>query len=897
MFDSIVVFENYPVGDAVQGQPEASELQISNVRCLEQTNYPLNLIAIPGDALILDINYDRSRFTAATIDRMLGHLQHLLRAMLQAGDCPLQELDPIDARERQQLLTLAIAPTIAHPLEQSFDRLFAQQVQQQPHAIALICDDRQLTYAALEEQVQRLAGHLYQSGVRAHTVVGLCVNRSIEMAIGLLAIWRAGGVYLPLDPEYPLARLQFMVNDAGVSVLVGHRDCLTAELTSDLPCLYLEDLLVTPLAVEVALPQIAATDPAYLLYTSGSTGQPKGVSVDRQTLLAHCCGMAEYYQLQPHDRVLQFASLNFDPSLEQLLPALIAGAGVVLRGGSVWSAAELLAQLQDRSVTVANLPTAYWRQVTTAWQHLGITLPSQLRLTIVGGEALLVSDLVPWQSLQHPAAPAPKLINAYGPTEATITALTFVVPDRFAGDRLPIGRPLPNRRAYILDPSGRICPIGVPGELHLGGAGLARGYYRQSALTAEKFVSDPFQDGSPARMYRTGDLARYLPNGDIEYLGRLDQQVKIRGFRVELAEIATVLSRHPAIQDTTVQVYTPASGQQRLVVYYASYPTAISVSEAELQQFLATSLPEYMVPSLFVRLDRLPLTPSGKIDRQALPDPLSMSEATAAMVLPTTPTEIALAEIWQEVLGLPQVSANDNFFAIGGDSILSLQIIARADRAGMKLTLKELFAHPSIGDLATVVSFGAAVPAEQGIVTGAVPLTPIQAWFFAQPLPDRHHYNQTLLLVVPADLSAPLLQQVLTEIVRHHDALRLQFIATDRGWEQQHAPMGDLPQLQIVDLSELTGVAQTDRLTEICSQHQASLDLAAGCLLHATLFEMGAGQPQRLLLAIHHLAVDGVSWRILLADLQTAYQSSVRVRALAAGSFSSPSRSRTSRSL
>ncbi|PSB59549.1 non-ribosomal peptide synthetase, partial [Chamaesiphon polymorphus] len=872
LFDSIVVFENYPVGDAVQGQPEASELQISNVRCLEQTNYPLNLIAIPGDALILDINYDRSRFTAATIDRMLGHLQHLLLTMLQAGDCPLQDLDPIDARERQQLLALAIAPTIAYPLEQSFDRLFVQQVQQQPQAIALICDDRQLTYAALEEQVERLAGHLYQSGVRAHTVVGLCVNRSIEMAIGLLAIWRSGGVYLPLDPEYPLARLQFMVNDAGVSVLVGHRDCLTAELTSDLPCLYLEELLTTPLAVEVALPQIATTDPAYLLYTSGSTGQPKGVSVDRQTLLAHCCGMAEYYQLQPHDRVLQFASLNFDPSLEQLLPALIAGAGVVLRGGSVWSAAELLAQLQDHSVTVANLPTAYWRQVTTAWQHLGVSLPSQLRLTIVGGEALLVSDLAPWQSLQHPAAPAPTLINAYGPTEATITALTFVVPDDFAGDRLPIGRPLPNRRAYILDPIGRICPTGVPGELHLGGAGLARGYYRQSALTAEKFVSDPFQDGSPARMYRTGDLARYLPNGDIEYLGRLDRQVKIRGFRVELAEIATVLSRHPAIQDTTVQVYTPASGQQRLVVYYASYPTAISVSEAELQQFLATSLPEYMVPSLFVRLDRLPLTPSGKIDRQALPDPLLMSEATAAIVLPTTPTEIALAEIWQEVLGLPQVSANDNFFAIGGDSILSLQIIARANQAGMKLTLKELFAHPSIGDLATVVSFGAAVPAEQGIVTGAVPLTPIQAWFFAQPLPDRHHYNQTLLLVVPADLSATLLQQVLTEIVRHHDALRLQFIATDRGWEQQHAPLSDLPQLQIVDLSELTGVAQTDRLTEICSQHQASLDLAAGCLLHATLFEMGAGQPQRLLLAIHHLAVDGVSWRILLADLQTAYQ-------------------------
>jgi amino acid adenylation domain-containing protein/non-ribosomal peptide synthase protein (TIGR01720 family) len=873
LFDSIVVFENYPMGDVVKEHPAANDLQISNVQSTEQTNYPLSLIVVPGSILSLDINYDSSRFASETINQMLDHLQQLLLSLAQHADGSLQQITLLDDHTQQLLLQQAIAPTVIYPADRDISEQLIDQAQQSLQAVAVICDDQQLTYGALAKQVDSLAQQLSQRGVQAGTVVGLCVPRSISMVVGILAILRAGGVYLPLDSEYPLARRQFMVKDAGVSILVGNRSCLPPELVGELPCLELAEALTLQHHGELTLPLIAPTDPAYILYTSGSTGQPKGVVVDRQTLLAHCWGMVDYYQFQSSDRVLQFASLNFDPSLEQLLPALLTGCGVVLRGERVWSATELLDQLATHSVTVVNLPTAYWRQTITAWQSAGVTVPAVLRLMIVGGEALLPSDLAPWQSVKKTVTPVVQLINAYGPTETTITALTFDVPDDFAGDRLPIGRPLPNRRAYILDLQGQLCPLGIPGELHLGGAGLAQGYYQQPELTAAKFILDPFQPEIAGRMYRTGDLARYLPTGDIEYLGRIDEQVKIRGFRVELAEIATALAHHPALQDNTLQVYSPVAGQQRLVAYYVLHDTCEKELDlaAELRQFLAISLPEYMVPSTFVRLDHLPLTPSGKVDRRALPDPLLGHDSTA-ITLPSTPMEMALAQIWQEALGIPQVGLHDNFFALGGDSILSLQIIARANQAGIQLTFKELFAHPSIGELAQVVSWGQSILAEQGMITGTAPLTPIQSWFFAQPLIDRHHYNQAVLLEVPADLDADRLQQVFSAIIRHHDALRLQFHYSNQNWLQMNAPYNDLLQLQIVDLSTWTGAAQTAQLTAICSQHQASLDLGAGCLLGTTLFQMGTGQPQRLLIAIHHLAVDGVSWRIILDDIQTAYQ-------------------------
>ncbi|WP_193200007.1 non-ribosomal peptide synthetase, partial [Nostoc sp. MG11] len=872
LFQVMFILQNAPATDIELPELTLSPMAVDN----PTVNFDLTLnVTETETGLVGNWLYNTDLFDQEMIARLNHHFQNLLNGIVSNPEQVIEELPLMTATDEEQLLAQAVGSTFDYSLDRSIPELFAIQCAQTPQAIALICDDEQLTYEQLDHQVNNLAQQLSNLGIKLQTVVGLCVQRSLDMVVGILAILKVGAIYLPLDPEYPIERLNLMMTDAGVGALVAYRHCLPSNLP-DVPCLDLNES-VTVLSNPLTLPPIKPSDPAYLLYTSGSTGRPKGVLVEHQALVAHCLGICDHYQLQPSDRILQFASLNFDPALEQLLPALITGCSVVLRGTNVWSPEELLTQIQNTGITVANLPTAYWRQVVLILHSQGMSLSAKLRLMIVGGEAMLPTDIQPWQSLNTESV---KLLNAYGPTEATITALTFAVPRDFHGDRLPIGRPLTNRCAYIIDSIGKLCPIGIPGELHLGGASLARGYYQQPELTAEKFIPDYFSPDVKARMYRTGDLACYLPDGAIAYLGRLDQQVKIRGFRIELEEIAVTLCQHQDIQSAIVNLYTQVSGSPRLVAYYVTDQER-SLTTEELRQFLAATLPDYMLPAAYVRLEQLPLAPNGKIDRRALPNPLPNIEPHLDLVLPSTPTEIALAQIWTEVIGVPQVGIHDNFFAIGGDSIMSLQIIARAHQVGIQLTPKQIFAHQSIAQLANVARTAQPIQAEQGIITGEVPLTPIQQWFFAQNLPNPHHFNQTILLNVPADLVTSRLQQVLTEIVSHHDALRLQFQLTEKGWQQSNATLGLLPQLQVVNLADVHPESQGAILTQICSQHQASLDLTAGCLLKATLFQMGADSPQRLLLVVHHLVVDGISWRILLDDIQKAYKQLSQGQAIA----------------
>ena len=444
---------------------------------------------------------------------------------------------------------------------------------------------------------------------------------------------------------------------------------------------------------------------------------------------------------------------------------------------------------------------------------------------------------------------------------------------------VPIGRPLPNAQAFLLDRRRQPVPVGIPGELHVGGSCVARGYLNQPELTAEKFIPNPFSTEPAARLYKTGDLARYLPDGNIEFLGRTDHQVKIRGFRIELGEVEVTLGRHPAVREALVTAREDVPGDKRLVAYILPHPGQV-YTISDLCDFLKGKLPDYMVPAAFVVLDALPLTPHGKVDRLALPAPdQARPELRESFAAPRTPIEKILAEIWAEVLRLERVGVHDNFFELGGDSILSIQIIARANQAGLRLTPKQLFQHQTVAELATAGTTPA-VQAEQGPVTGAVPLTPIQRWFFEQHLPDPHHYNQAVLLEVQQALDPALVERALQQLLLHHDALRLRFLCVASGWQQINVGPDNAVLFSRADLSALAEAEHGPAIEAAAAELQASLNLLEGPLLRGALFDLGPQKPGRLLLVIHHLAIDGVSWRILLEDLWTAYQQLSRGEAI-----------------
>ncbi|NJR31609.1 MAG: amino acid adenylation domain-containing protein, partial [Chamaesiphon sp. CSU_1_12] len=881
LFESIVVFENYPVSTTASANGDGVE--IVALESLEQTNYPLTLVAVLESELLLKMSYDTSRFSADTVARMLEHFQQLLAGIVTQPETPIDRLPlltPTELHQRDNWQQPQSYPSQSC-LHQHFEHIAATR----PDQIAITCGEDRWTYAQLNERANQLAHHLRNHcGITTDTLVGLCVERSLHTILGILAILKAGGAYVPLDPDYPTERLTFIVEDAHLNIILtaasSRERC--PQPHEQLICLDGDWALIATQPTTNPTHHSTPEQLAYIIYTSGSTGVPKGVLITHHNVLRLFASTQSYYQFNSSDVWTMFHSYAFDFSVWEIWGALLYGGRLVIVPFWISRSPEDFAHLlRHEGVTVLNqTPSAFVRLIQSAALSDENTHTSSLALrwVIFGGEALDLASLQPWfeRTTGDSNAQTAQLVNMYGITETTVhvTYRLITQADVNAGRGSIIGRPIGDLRLYILDAGLQHLPIGVAGEIYVGGDGLARGYLHRDELTAERFIADPFVPGE--RLYKTGDLAKYLPTGELEYLGRSDHQVKIRGFRIELGEIETILSQHPAIVQTVVLANTSSSGQQQLVAYCVTAPDTEQrqPSTTELRTFLGNQLPDYMVPAAFVMMAQFPLTTNGKLDRQALPAPDLSAELANSYVAPQTELEQQLAAIWADVLGLERVGREDNFFAIGGDSILSLQIIARANQAGIQLTPKQLFTYQSISTLATVAGTGAVITAEQGIVTGSVPLTPIQQWFLAQELPHPEHFNLSMLLMVPEELDAGYLQQVLTALVSHHDALRLAFTLSDeQNWQQYQTGMRDeLPQLAVVDLGQLSPVEQTERLTEICSQQQASLDLGVGCLLSATLFGMGAGQPQRLLLVVHHLAVDAVSWRILLDDLQLAYE-------------------------
>ena len=859
LFDTLLVFENYPVSEALQ-QGGVSDLHFGDVHSHEQNNYPLTLSVSTGADLLLHYSYDAAQFSAECIAQVASQLAHLLAQMADGspqrclGELKLFE----EGRQRAPVQDWGMAAG-EYPSLAPAHVLFEQQARRVPNHTALITETTELTYAQLNAAANRLAHRLIAQGVGPDVLVGIAAERDAPMVVALLAVLKAGGGYVPLDPKFPQERLQQMVEDSRVALLLTQSHLReTLALDAQVQCLLLDTPDDGNGSDSDPLNRVHADNLAYVIFTSGSTGRPKGVAISHGALTRHAFVAQWYSDIHASDCVLQFATFNFDAFVEQLYAPLVCGATVMLRGNEIWDSETFYQRVLAHGISVADLPTAYWNLLATQFASVGPRDYGQLRQIHAGGEAMPPEGMAAWlkAGLGHV-----RLLNTYGPTETTVTSTTldctpYVLGEQPVPHTLPIGTALPGREIYLLDDAGQPVPTGVVGELVIGGDLLARGYFGRSALTAERFLPDPFA-GNGGRLYRTGDLARYRADGVIDYVGRVDHQVKIRGFRIELGEIETCLLAQAGVSEALVMAQPGPSGPQ-LVGYVVT-----QVAVATLREALKASLPDYMVPAHLMVLDGLPLSPSGKIDRKALPQPEAAS--SHAFVAPQTALEQQLATVWQDVLKLERVGVDDNFFELGGDSIISIQVVSRARQLGLHLTPKALFQHQTLRALAQVVgTAGTALQIDQGAVTGTTPLLPVQHSFFSEAIAQRHHWNQSVLLVPSAPLHGAALEQALQALVHHHDALRLRFSEGDQGWQACH---GDNAQ----PLLWQREVTDAQALTALCDDAQRSLDLAEGPLLRAVLATLADGS-QRLLLVIHHLVVDGVSWRILFEDLQQAYQ-------------------------
>jgi amino acid adenylation domain-containing protein len=704
LFQAMFALQNSPASDSLIEGLKLRPLRIPNAKA----KFDLTLEAEEEtDGLRLSFEYNSELFRPETIRRMLGHFRNLLEAIVADPDQLVSELPLLRDSEQHQILNEWNGNRIPFPEDSCIHTLFEAQVEQTPAAIAVEFQGESLTYRQLNQRANQLAHALRKRGVGPDTLVGICVHRSFEMLVGMLGVLKAGGAYVPLDPANPADRLAFMIEDAGLS-LVLTQDRLAGEIAfsgADVLCLD-RDWAAIAVESEANLALIVGpTNLAYVIYTSGSTGNPKGVMIEHRSLVNFTCTAAAAYEICPADRVLQFASLSFDLSVEEIYPALTRGAAIVLRTDEMISSARDFMHYCDKwRVSILDLPTAYWHELADALNEVDLTLPAAVRLVIIGGEKAAFDRLAAWHRRVREGV---RLVNTYGPTETTVAVtMCDLRPEdqSFRLNTVPIGRPLANSTAYVLDESLQPVPIGAPGELYIGGAGVARGYVKRPELTDEKFIKDPFSVDGGARLYRTGDLVRYRTNGNIEFLGRIDNQIKIRGFRVELEEIEQALRTQPGVADCVVALHEDNEGDKRLLAYLV--PSAErNLNISDLRTYLKSKLPPYMMPASFEPIDALPLLPSGKINRRALPAPRFMrTEVAESFVAPRTPIERLLAAEWCDVLKLERVGIHDNFFELGGHSLLAAKVVSRV-RGSLEINfgMVDLFQAPTIASLAALL--------------------------------------------------------------------------------------------------------------------------------------------------------------------------------------------------
>ncbi|MBL0695489.1 non-ribosomal peptide synthetase, partial [Comamonas sp. JC664] len=854
------------------------------VRVLEldapRTELELTLTLAQGpEGLALSARYNADLFDAATVEGVLAHLQVLLGAAVDAPEKPVDRLPLLSALERQRLLVEWNGAPAPLPGDESAHSLFESQVARTPEAAAVMFGAESVTYRELDARANRVARHLRARGVGVETRVAVCVERSVDLIAALLGVLKAGGAYVPLDPEYPADRLALMLEDSGARVVVA-RERLREKLGGASGCQWLEvDALVSEgdaASPGVAVPPEAA---AYVLYTSGSTGRPKGVVVQHRSLVNFIRAEWRTCPVEPGDRVLQFASVSWDTSAEEIYPCLTRGGTLVLRTPEMLDIPEaFLDRCEAAGVTQLNLPTAFWHEVTASLDEGKAQLPAGLKWLVIGGERAVPERVAQWR--RHVGGAVP-LLNTYGLTEVTAvaTAIDLAAGDDVPGREVAIGRPLTNVRVYVLDGALEPVPPGVSGELYIGGEGVARGYLGQPGLTAERFVPGPF--GVGARLYRTGDKARWRRDGVLEYLGRGDTQVKVRGHRIEPGEVESALLGVPGVREALVLVREDVPSDKRLVAYVVPREGR-RLDGGEVRAALEARLPRFMVPQAVVSLERLPLLPNGKVDRKALPAPETAREARrVAYVAPRTPVEQVLAGFCADVLRLETVGLNDNFFEVGGHSLLAMQLVARVREAfRVDLPLRDVFESATVAALAERISRAIAIggtPApplkssKRGGGTAPLSFAQQRLWFLAQLDPANTSYNLWAPVRLTGTLDVSALRRAFQALVLRHESLRTTFRVEGDAPVQVIASEARVP-LELVDLG---GISPDSR--EAAAKARAEEEvrrpfpLAEGPLLRTVLLKVSE-QEHVLVLVMHHIVSDYWSMGILVQEVSALYE-------------------------
>ncbi|HKV35338.1 MAG TPA: amino acid adenylation domain-containing protein, partial [Pyrinomonadaceae bacterium] len=706
LFESLLVFENYPLDVQVLGSGES--LKTSDVWWFDQTNYPLTLVATPGDELSLEIFYDTNRFTNDVVQRMLEHLQTLLEDFVADPFQRVSYVPIVTGGERTMLLSQwNDTRKDGAWLDQPVHELFAAQARKTPDRTALVQGSQQLTYGELNERANRLARYLLRNGVEIESRVCICLEPGVEMIVAVLAVLKAGAAYVPLDPAYPASRLGFMLDDCGARVLLTESRLLDGRLPNysvHTICLDTQAEEIVRESTDDPHVPLSGNNLIYVIYTSGSTGRPKGAGVTHTGFVNLVNWFVSEFGLTEREQVLIISSFSFDLTQKDIFAPLTIGAQLHFPTSNVYDPQALLTAISEAEITLVNCtPSAFYPVVETAGLIVqkGFQKLSTLKHVFLGGEPINVSRLREWTARSDT-----EIVNTYGPTEATDTCSAFRLIDFERSVAPPIGRPNDNVELLILDEHLNLVPSGIAGELCVGGAGVGRGYLNNPTATAERFVPHPFSSRPGARLYRTGDLARHLPDGNIEFLGRFDHQVKVAGYRIELGEVEAAMVQHQAVRECVVVVRNDAHGNARLVAYVMPVEGAVLPDAPGWRRYLADSLPSHMIPSLFVALEKLPLTPGGKIDRRALPAPETIGNGTGReYVAPRTPVEEVLAGIWREVLGVERVGLYDNFLDLGGHSMLAMRCVSGIRQLfRIELPLRVLFETANLAELAQALT-------------------------------------------------------------------------------------------------------------------------------------------------------------------------------------------------
>jgi len=851
LFDIQVIVQD--TGAAVRREvSNPAPVEVSRYAGIGKPTSPFDMVLSFSEAThVLHITYNCDVYSEAMVVRLADHLETLLDDVIAYPEKPIDLLNFIGEEEKRQLITVFNDTKIPYSAEETLISLFDQRAAEYPEETAVRSGDAHLSYRELKERSDALARHLLKKyGTRRGDLVCIMLDRSEKMVVAILAVLRAGGAYVPVDPAYPGARKEFMIRDTGSRLLITQTTYLfdLDFYDKDIFAIDVElDLIET--SDEMDVHAVHPDDLAYVIYTSGSTGQPKGVMIEHKAIINTIRSQQEIFQAAAGERHLQFASCSFDASVSEIFVCICSGAALYIIGEEEKKDPVALERyFEENKIDLATLPPAYLKLIQ-------IDRIATLKKLVTAGEAAI-------RRLAMDFCRYGICYNAYGPTETSICTSVF----RMDGENdlpliqgVPIGRPIANTQVYILDKHLQLTPVGMAGEVYVGGAGLAKGYLNNPSLTGERFIASPFREGE--RIYRTGDLGRWLSGGILEFTGRIDNQVKIRGHRIELGEIEAALQVHEGIEAAVVLARVNSGGEKELAAWFTGNDAIVST---DLRSHLGAMLPAYMIPAHFIRLPVMPVTTNGKIDRKSLPDPEEENiKAGAEYVAPRNEMEERVINVFEEILKQRPIGLKDNFFHLGGDSIKSIQIVARLKQSGYVLSIRDMLACPVIEDLLEHISVSNR-QIDQGLVEGPIPLSPIQEYFFGLPAQYHHHYNQSLLMDSREPLVETGIRAALEKIMLHHDVLRMVYRKEGGDWIQFNKGGEQSYILETLEWRDDAGYgADCDRL-------QASLDLGNGPLFKAALFR-GQGR-DRLLLLAHHLVVDAVSWRILMEDLAYLYQ-------------------------